>query len=76
MHLLLIPFHPLVRARMQTDRRYENVQLSEETFRRMATAYGWQIHGSYDPVKAGMTEADFFDGMHLKRSVLTRLLKP
>jgi len=75
-HLLLIPFHPLVRARMQTDRRYENVQVTEETFRKMATANGWQIHGSYDPVQAGMSEADFFDGMHLKRHVLTRLLKP
>lgn len=75
-HLLLIPFHPLVMARMQTDRRYGNVHQTEVTFRKMAGANGWQIHGSYNPVQAGMTEADFFDGMHLKRSVLTRLLKP
>lgn len=75
-HLLLMPFHPLVYARMQTDRRYTNVALSEQAFRQMASLHGWRIYGSYDPVKAGMTENDFFDGMHLKRSVLTRLLQP
>ena len=75
-HLLLMPFHPLVYSRMQTDRRYARVAEAENTFRNMAAAQGWRITGSYDPARAGMTELDFFDGMHLKRSVLTRLLKP
>jgi hypothetical protein len=75
-HLLLMPFHPLVYTRMQTDRRYARVAEAENTFRSMAAAQGWRITGSYDPARAGMTELDFFDGMHLKRSVLTRLLKP
>lgn len=75
-HLLLMPFHPLVYARMQTDRRYARVAAAEAAFRQLAAAQGWRISGSYDPAKAGMTELDFFDGMHLKRSVLTRLLKP
>jgi hypothetical protein len=75
-HLLLMPFHPLVFSRMQTDRRCANVALAEQCFRQMAAAHGWKVSGSYDPTKAGMTENDFFDGMHLKRSVLTRLLNP
>jgi hypothetical protein len=75
-HLLLMPFHPLVYTRMQTDRRYAHVALAETSFRKMAAANGWRIFGSYNPETAAMHEKDFFDGMHLKRSVLTRLLQP
>ena len=37
---------------------------------------GVEISGSYDPAKAGMTAADFYDGDHLLEPGIKRLLAP
>ena len=46
----------------------------ENKFRGLANKLNIQIIGSYDPVKVGCTNIDFYDGMHPKNECMKRIL--
>lgn len=66
---VLSPFHPTLYASAVAakDTGTVGIMLSEEYFGKLAAAKGIPLYGSYDPAKANCTNADFYDGIHVRR---------
>lgn len=70
--LVLAPYHPKLFERMKKER---SIYLEiESEFRKLAVRNGAVIIGSYDPVKVGCADGDFYDGMHPKDICMERVL--
>jgi hypothetical protein len=73
--LYLPPYHPIVdRYIDENPDLYGRVVEAEAYVRDLAARKKLQIAGSYDPARAGLAEADFVDGMHLKPEGVTKVL--
>lgn len=71
-YLVLSPYHPDLYARMLKEKP---VFLEiEDGFRRLAAQQGVRILGAYDPARVGCESAEFFDGMHPKKSCMIKVL--
>lgn len=46
----------------------------ESLYRRLAERNNVAIVGSYDPIKAGCGESEFFDGMHPTSSCMKKIV--
>jgi hypothetical protein len=46
---------------------------TEQYLRTLAAQHGIRVRGSYDPHRAGVTEADFVDLVHLRREAIERI---
>lgn len=73
--LYLTPYHPVVYPFLIQNEKYYNVVKAEEFFRDVAKEYGLKVAGSYDPDQCGLSNADFLDGMHLRRESVERILR-
>ena len=71
--IVVAPFHPVYYDFVTHNGGGKMVPAVEDYFRQLAKEHGYEIIGSYDPAKAGVTAADFFDGGHLKKATLKRL---
>ena len=71
----LSPYHPLVYRHLVHSEEYRIVTDVEGYFRSVAAKKGIRIIGSYDPARIGLTESDFYDGMHPKPEAVRRLFQ-
>jgi len=74
--LLMPPYHPLHYAYVREHDGEDSLSKTEATIREIGRETGATVAGSYDPAKAHCSEAEFWDGMHARKSCLTRLLEP
>lgn len=72
---LLPPYHPFVYAYFKDSSKFRIVEDAETYFRGIAKQKNISIVGSYDPGNIGLTENDFYDGMHPTREAMTRIAK-
>lgn len=75
--LVLIPYHPVVYKKLgnKYSSKYRLVPETEKYFRSLAVERGLPIIGSFNPAVGGYTSSDFYDGMHLKREQVTRMVR-
>ena len=71
----LAPFHPKFYEFMINDEKYKIVNDVEIQFRQLAKNYAIPVVGSFDPFRLSLSENDFYDGMHLKRSATENLFR-
>jgi hypothetical protein len=71
--LYLPPYHPIVYAKLSADPQHAIVSQAEDALRRMAGKIGVPVVGSYNPTAIGLSNADFYDGHHLRESGLAKL---
>lgn len=71
----LSPYHPLVYNYLKENKDYQMVLQAEDYFRDIAKKRKIQVYGSYDPFLLECEENDFQDGMHLKRSSMSKSWK-
>lgn len=71
----LPPYHPYVYDYLANSPKYNIILEAEKYFRNKALENNITIISSYNPKDCGFGEADFYDGMHLKRGAVARLLK-
>lgn len=72
--LFLPPYHPVVYEFLLKKEKYNMVFSAERYFKDLATKKGLIIWGAYNPASIGLTDKDFFDGMHLKKNSVDKLL--
>lgn len=73
---MLTPYHPIVYD-FTTDNpdRYGGFLETEPAIRALAKKYGIDVYGSYNPhAIEGVTEADFYDGLHCTDGAIDKLL--
>jgi hypothetical protein len=68
------PYHPVTYAEMRDQHGYRIGGDMEDYLRGLAEQPGVSVVGSYDPVRAGVTAADFFDGLHVKDTGTAKIL--
>lgn len=71
--LMLPPYHPAIYPGIIREGKNQ-LRTIEERIHTTATALQLRLIGSYDPKLIGVTDADFFDGDHLREDALARLL--
>ena len=72
--LVLVPCHPVMFEALNNNPAHRAVALQEDYFRGFARQVGVPLLGSYDPVRAGCSDAEFFDGWHPRESCVNRVL--
>lgn len=73
--LYLTPYHPIVYSYLIDNEKYYKAVKAEDFFRDIAKEYGLKIVGSYNPERCGLSNADFLDGMHMRREAVERILR-
>ncbi len=70
------PYHPIVYdyAYEQKDAGYESWFLTEEYITTFASENNIPLYGSYNPHKLNLTNADFYDGLHIKAESIYKIL--
>ena len=71
--LFLPPYHPLAYRRLVASGKARGILESEAWARRYGRSHGIAVVGSYDPDRAGASEADFVDHHHLTRGAALRI---
>ena len=74
--LVLTPFHPLTYDTiLVNDHAWQGFLQTEPTVRALAEKYDITVYGSYNPhAIEGVTEGDFYDGLHCTGGCLEKLL--
>lgn len=73
--LYLTPYHPVVHSYFVQNEKYHNALEAETYFRNLAKEYDLRVVGSYNPERCGLSNADFLDGMHVRREAVERILR-
>lgn len=73
--LVLTPYHPVLFGRIVAHPDNQ-LRALEKRLRNHAAEVGDPIVGSFDPALAGIGEAGFYDGDHLREEALAALLAP
>ncbi len=73
--LYLTPYHPIVYSYFVRTEKYWQVMATEQYFKKCAEENGFSVVGSYNPGACGLSNADFLDGMHLRREAVYRILE-
>ena len=73
---LLTPYPPIVYEYCEANAdSYGGFLDTEPTIRKLAEKYDIPVYGSYDPSAAeGITEADFYDGLHCTGEAIEKIL--
>ena len=69
------PYHPVVYEFLVASPKYRIIIAAQEYFRELARRESIPFHGSYDPSRLGLGEADFLDGMHARNETVARILR-
>ncbi|MEG0896124.1 MAG: hypothetical protein RSD54_04505 [Ruthenibacterium sp.] len=74
--LLLAPFHPIVYDHLvENAEKYGGFMQTEPAVRKLAAKYDFEVFGSYNPYAIdGVTEADFYDGLHCTAGCLDKII--
>ncbi|MEG1446678.1 MAG: hypothetical protein RSC58_05365 [Ruthenibacterium sp.] len=74
--LLLAPFHPIVYDHLvESPEKYGGFMQTEPAIRKLAEKYDLKVFGSYNPYAIdGVTEADFYDGLHCTAKCLDKII--
>ncbi len=73
-YFMLSPYHPFVYEyeRVTNYEDHAGFFAIEPYVRQYAAAHGISVIGSYDPNRLGLSEADFYDGLHVKGSGIAK----
>lgn len=66
----LCPYHPSAYSVFMDSGKYAIIKDVERCFRDLASQEAIEVIGSYDPGACGLTEFDFYDGMHPKEEAI------
>ena len=69
---VLSPIHPIYYEHLASSECARGVLLAEEFYGDVARQRGIAVFGSYDPEKANCTNADFYDGLHVRRESISK----
>lgn len=69
----LPPYQPYVYSTIEKDPFYKQVFAAEKYYINFAKRNNIKIYGTYNPKKLNLSEKDFYDGIHLKETVIKRL---
>lgn len=70
--LILSPYHPKLYERIESEKPiYIAI---EKEFRNLGKDLNLKVIGSYDPSRVGCEASDFYDGMHPKDSLMSKLV--
>ncbi len=72
----LSPYHPIYYDMVlaEKDTRFKGMIATEEYAISFANEHDIPVYGSYDPYKLNLTNADFYDGIHIKSSSIFKIL--
>ena len=74
---LLSPYHPIAYDNaMKNAEHYSGFVATEPLIRRIAKQLDVPVYGSYNPYAMGLTNADFYDGIHVRSEALSTFLPP
>lgn len=73
--LVLSPYHPAIYPQILAQPN-NHLRVLEPKLRELAQRMKLPIIGSYDPAIAGVADADFYDGDHLREVGLTKMYGP
>lgn len=74
---LLSPYHPIAYDNaMENAEHYSGFVATEPLIRRIAKQLDVPVYGSYNPYAMGLTNADFYDGIHVRSEALSTFLPP
>lgn len=71
--LYLTPYHPIVYSYLLQNKKYHNIIAAELFFQALASECGIRVVASYDPKRCGLSNADFLDGMHMRKAAVERV---
>lgn len=71
----LPPYHPIAYDGIQNKVEYKSVLWAEQYFRDFAKVKNIRIVGAYNPAVCGLSNKDFYDGMHMRRECVYEYLK-
>ncbi len=71
--LYLTPYHPIVYSYLLQNEKYHNAVEAEAFFRDVAEEKKLTVIGSYNPQRCGLSNADFLDGMHMRKAAVERI---
>jgi hypothetical protein len=71
----LAPYHPAVYNTLFLPAQKKTVIGIENYYRDFAKMHKLKILGSYDPAKAGLTEKDFYDGIHASKEGVEKIFR-
>jgi hypothetical protein len=71
---LLVPYHPFVFSVIKSNQIYYNVLVAEQILKMIALENKIKVYGSYNPDVLNINESGFYDGMHIKKEYLKKLL--
>lgn len=72
---LLTPYHPATYANIVASDKAPLLRQVQGYYEKLALSRGIKLVGSYDPAAIPCGEADFFDGVHPKPELMSRLLR-
>jgi hypothetical protein len=73
--VLYEPYHPICYQKYSTDPQYKTVVATEDYCRNSALQNGATFYGSLNPTALGLRNTDFFDGDHLRKESLKKVLR-
>lgn len=68
-------FHPITYKRMMEEARYEGMRKGMEQIDKIAKENDIVLIGSYNPDDYHLRDSDFYDGMHMRRDAVERMLR-
>ncbi|MFV0591237.1 MAG: hypothetical protein ACK5M7_07625 [Draconibacterium sp.] len=71
--LYIPPYHPKAFEYYRKSPGYEGIFKAEQALIALAEEYNFNVIGSSDPGRLGLSGADFYDGVHLKKEALSRI---
>ena len=72
---LLLPYHVTVYEYLTTNEKYKLISSVEKYITYFAREHNISIYGSYNPKSFNLNTEDFYDGMHLNRNGINKILK-
>jgi len=73
--ILYLPYHPIVYSKMKMEPKFNTAFLCEKYLRTLSHSKHIHFYGSLDPSVFGLSSADFYDGLHLKKAGLMKVLE-
>ena len=71
---ILPPYHPIVSEFFESNSQYAIIRQTQEAVQKICKELNVKVIGSYFSKDIGFESKDFFDGMHIKKSSVSKLL--
>lgn len=70
----LSPYHPSTYNLLIKSKKYRIIKNVQKYYEELAAKNGTKLIGSYNPADYNITEEEFYDGMHPKKSAIKKIL--